>query len=574
MPLFETHSFAPPITTKLYQCTVYASYLKHLNSLRYTRSASSPRTHATTGAFLIVYHVMGHLRCRPTPESHLKCVQVKSQPRCEACKTSFETSNSPCQFQDRERYVAERSRVVTGSSAGPSPAQNWRSSLSAEPSAVSPSWGNSVDASGWYWGAQASSDCGHSSPYASSSPLYSLSSSPQSYPEQWFSSPFMGSARPHYERWVCVRLSVRLNPPDAHAHSGEQHSFTASLLQFGPGSRRRCFTSYDIADTSSSQWNGMLNHEFPPSDSRQVNIPYLTMPLHCQNEPQSPSYSASDPNTSFIAGSPSALEVSSSSVQRVLGTPDVDPDGAINEPIVDAVVSSHEDQCSPAERVNATANMLPSPETHKYSTNFHHRPTQYAITLETTSLSHCQQSPSPRPHTIASHLSLPPSSPGSLSDGLTSVNSQQWQDVAIADSETSPEVPNSVEMDPASTTIEQDRITLAEEPNFCHLCSISFTQPQVFRRHLKDKHEDKESCTHCSSFKWSRGRPHLYQRHLKVTHPEVTSSEDLPRRTRKLRTVARQRNRKTEATSGIVIPKPYCRCHDSISGPSIPSSCS
>jgi hypothetical protein len=574
MPLFETHSFAPPITTKIYQCTVYASYLKHLNSLRYTRSASSPRTHATTGAFLIVYHVMGHLRCRPTPESHLKCVQVKSQPRCEACKTSLETSNSPCQFRDRERYVAERSRVVTGSSAGPSPAQNWRSSLSAEPSAVSPSWGNSVDASGWYWGAQASSDCGHSSPYASSSPLYSLSSSPQSNPEQWFSSPFMGSARAHYERWVCVRPSVRFNPPDAHAHSGEQLSFTSSLLQLGPGSLHGYDTSHDIADTSSSQWNCMLNHEISPSNSHQVNIPHLTMPVYRQNRPQSPNYSANDPKTLLIARPSSTFEVAPRSVQRGLDTPNVDPDDSINGPTVDAVLRLREGQCSPAERVNTIASTPPSPDAHEYSTNFHHRPTQYAITLESTSVLPHQQSPSPRPNTIAGHLSMSPSSPGSLSDVFTSVNLQQWRDLEIAESETSPGVPNSVETDLPSTTIQQDRTTVAEEPNFCHLCSISFTQPQVFRRHLKDKHEDKESCTHCSSFKWSRGRPHLYQRHLKVMHPEVTSSEDLPRRTRKLRTVARQRNRKSEATSGSVIPRPYCRCHDSISGPSIPSSCS
>src|SRR5579859_5757319 len=65
---------------------------------------------------------------RPTaPSSRLKktkCVQVKSQPRCEAC----EAGNTPCQFNDRESYFAERSRIVIGASAGPSPAHGRRSS--------------------------------------------------------------------------------------------------------------------------------------------------------------------------------------------------------------------------------------------------------------------------------------------------------------------------------------------------------------------------------------------------------------------------------------------------------------
>jgi hypothetical protein len=372
----------------------------------------------------------------------------------------------------------------------------------------------------------------------------------------------MGSARPHYERCVCVRPSVRLNPPDAHAHSGGQLSYTSSLLQLGNGSLRGYDTSYDIADTSSSHRDCMLNHVLPPLNSRQVYMPHLTIPVNHQNGPQSPTYSANDPNTFFIAGPSSTLEVASSAVQSGLGTPNVDPDDAINGPTPDAVLRLRSDQWPPAELLYyATANTPPSPDTDEYSTDFPHRPTQYAITLETTSVLPHQQSPSPRPHTIASHLSLSSSSPGSLSDVFT-VNSQQWRDVAITEYETSPEVTSSVETDPASTTIQQDRTTVAEEPNFCHRCSISFTQPQVFRRHLKDKHEDKESCTHCSSFKWSRGRPHLYRKHLRLKLPEVTSSEDRPRRTRKLRMTvgARQRNipnRQTEPTSGSVFPRPY-----------------
>jgi hypothetical protein len=394
----------------------------------------------------------------------------------------------------------------------------------------------------------------------------------------------VASTKPHYQRWVCVRPSVRLNPPDAHAHSGGQLSYTSSLLQLGNGSPRGYDTCCDIADTSRSQWNRMFNHVLSPFNSREVNIPHLTIPVHRQGGPQSPSYLANDPTTHFIAGSPPSLEVTSSSVQRVLGTLNANPDDAINEPIVNEVVSLHEDQRPPTQQVYASAQTPPLPDTHEYSTDFPHGLTQYdseslAISLKTSSVSPPQQSPSPRPHTIASHLSLSSSSPRSPSD-IFAANSQQWGDMAIVESETSPEVPSSVETDPASTTVQQDQTSntkVAEGPNFCHLCSVSFTQPQVFRRHLKDKHEDKESCTHCSSFKWSRGRPYLYRRHLKLKHPEVTSSEDLPQGSRKLKTTAgaRQRNipnRKTEATPVSLFPRPYCHCHDSISGPSTPSS--
>jgi hypothetical protein len=45
----------------------------------------------------------------------------------------------------------------------------------------------------------------------------------------------------------------------------------------------------------------MFNDVLSPFNSRQVNIPHLTMPVHRQNEPQSPSYLANDPNTHFIA---------------------------------------------------------------------------------------------------------------------------------------------------------------------------------------------------------------------------------------------------------------------------------
>lgn len=189
----------------------------------------------------------------------IKCVQVKSQPRCEAC----EAGNTPCQFRDRERYFAERSRIVTGASAGPSPAHSRRSSTqSIEPSAASPTRGDSVDASAWYSGAQASSDNGHPSRYASSSPSYSLSSSPQSNSDQWFSSPLMGSARPNYER------------------QQPQHPYTSSLPQLGNSNPRGDYASYAIPDTSSAQRDRVVNQVLPLFDSRQVNMPHPTILVH------------------------------------------------------------------------------------------------------------------------------------------------------------------------------------------------------------------------------------------------------------------------------------------------------
>jgi hypothetical protein len=94
-----------------------------------------------------------------------------------------------------------------------------------------------------------------------------------------------------------------------------------------------------------------------------------------------------------------------------------------------------------------------------------------------------------------------------------------------------------------STSIQNNGtdITMAAEQHFCPLCQVGFTQSQTLRRHLKDKHEDKKSCTYCLSFKWSRGRPHLYRRHLALKHPRFTPSEDRPGRARKLQVVARRR---------------------------------
>ena len=292
-----------------------------------------------------------------------------------------------------------------------------------------------------------------------------------------------------------------------------------------------------------------------------------------QDRSQTPNHSVNDPETFSLAGSSPVLEVASSSIfpQRGLGTSNADPvpkhdHAAINEPIVDAVLSLRHDQWPPAERMYATVHTNLLPDTGQYSTNSPYGPTQYdsdslETTFETVSVPPYTQTPSPRPHTNASHPAVLPPSSGSLADVFTSDRSRQWRDVAFAESGSSPEIRSFIETSPAPTAIQQSRTTnatVAEEPNFCHLCGFSFTQPQVFRRHLKDKHEDKESCTHCSSFKWSQGRPYLYRRHLKLKHPQFTSSEDRPGRARKLQSLGARRckvpNRRTQATSGGLVP--------------------
>jgi hypothetical protein len=57
----STRSSLYPVTTTQSQWTVCVSYSKHRNFLRRTRSAPSPSTPATAGAFLVVLcHIMGH----------------------------------------------------------------------------------------------------------------------------------------------------------------------------------------------------------------------------------------------------------------------------------------------------------------------------------------------------------------------------------------------------------------------------------------------------------------------------------------------------------------------------------
>ena len=64
-----------------------------------------------------------------------------------------------------------------------------------------------------------------------------------------------------------------------------------------------------------------------------------------------------------------------------------------------------------------------------------------------------------------------------------------------------------------------------EKKTWCSRCEIDFSQTQVLGRHIKDKHEMKESCLYCKSFKWSRGRPYLYRNHLRTRHAQIPLPE-------------------------------------------------
>ncbi|KAH9011917.1 hypothetical protein EDB84DRAFT_1444940 [Lactarius hengduanensis] len=83
---------------------------------------------------------------------------------------------------------------------------------------------------------------------------------------------------------------------------------------------------------------------------------------------------------------------------------------------------------------------------------------------------------------------------------------------------------------PTSVPPSQGRIAdtteRRETKTWCSLCKIGFSQSQVLGRHKKDKHELKESCSFCTSFKWSRGRPYLYKKHLRMRHFQNTPPND------------------------------------------------
>ena len=135
--------------------------------------------------------------------SHLRgvmCDHVKSRSRYGACEATG-SNIMPCQSRDRVQYFAERSHVVIGTSAPPSPSHGLQSrSPSSQnmkhPALPSPARSDSVDDSNWSLGLgiPTSSGSGHPSHYALPSPVSPLLSPPRLNPDQLFTCPFYGPA--------------------------------------------------------------------------------------------------------------------------------------------------------------------------------------------------------------------------------------------------------------------------------------------------------------------------------------------------------------------------------------------
>jgi len=186
---------------------VYVPCPKRRSLRRHTRSVPSRSPLVTTGPSLgLVVRARQSSSTDSTPSSSLTfrlqsrlkkltCVQVTSQPRCEAC----ETGNTHCQFRDWEQCFAERSRIVTGASAasasGPSHSRRSSSSQGMKHTVSPAARGDPVDASGWnsYLDVPTPSGSGH--PSHDSLPSEVLSpplSSPRLNPNESFAYSFFG----------------------------------------------------------------------------------------------------------------------------------------------------------------------------------------------------------------------------------------------------------------------------------------------------------------------------------------------------------------------------------------------
>ncbi|KAH9032390.1 hypothetical protein EDB83DRAFT_1839550 [Lactarius deliciosus] len=177
----------------------------------------------------------------------------------------------------------------------------------------------------------------------------------------------------------------------------------------------------------------------------------------------------------------------------------------------------------------ASLNTAQSLDVDRYSSGSHMALTPYydsqnIIKSDVLYMSHNVQSS--QPYSSTDHLPTSHPLPEKYSDLLTMASSHQGKEAPPT--ELSPAIRVFIKpppvLQPVLSQSESIVATVAEKQYHCLLCGISFTQSQVLNRHMKDKHEDKGSCAHCSCFKWSRGRPHLYRRHLREKHSELTFS--------------------------------------------------
>lgn len=269
-----------------------------------------------------------------------------------------------------------------------------------------------------------------------------------------------------------------------------------------------------------------------------------------------------DIGTFSPAGIPIALGTTPSSTLHERGLVSIDSQNAVvHEAIVDPISYFCENFCwhTDSEWMCAAPNsMALLSDTDRY-TSYSHTTLTHSDSQDITSkmlyMPHNARTPSPQLQLNPNHTPTPSPSPENLY-GLPAWDSSQGGQEATP-SELSP--PNRVSIEAYSSPpvfgLPQSKfvamgLTVAEKKNRCPLCGIRFTQSQVLNRHMKDKHEDKGSCAHCSRFKWSRGRPHLYKRHLRAKHPGLSFSENPPGGTRKTH-VSRARQSDVQKTREV-----------------------
>ncbi|KAH9012634.1 hypothetical protein EDB85DRAFT_2037472 [Lactarius pseudohatsudake] len=327
---------------------------------------------------------------------------------------------------------------------------------------------------------------------------------------------------------------------------------------------------------------GSSHNDYPPS---LRNHPFSSLKSPVELQQDSPVFPNSDdgffparypdvpvtPHYPVIAtisplGTPIALGVARRSTFRE-GVPD-SQNVVANDPIADPVSYSGEDRCPPIgyQCMCASLNTAQSLDVDRYSSGSHMALTPYYDSQNIKSgvlyMSHNVQSP--QPYSSADHLPTSHPPPERHSDLLTMASSHQGEEAVPT--ELSPAIRVFIKAPPVLPPFlshsESIIAAVAEKQHHCFLCGISFTQSQVLNRHMKDKHEDQGSCAHCSSFKWSRGRPHLYRRHLRAKHSELTSSGDPPGSTRKAHVLRARRYKFPNNRSQVVSrgpPIPYSR---------------